>query len=316
MTRASTANLRSLLAIVAIPLLFSACSDFAGRTLRLDDQARAGPAPNGEFPIHVHELPPVLASQFPTFGFSIPIKNHDQSRAVIQLTGTSCACTELTLGKSDLDPGESTTVKGKYTTAGRHGRQRQYIDLLANGRLFQRHEIWFDIYPEFRLASDGNRIDLPKVDPSSTVHFIAEVECFADSVSALPPVVSPELSLPGWKCIVTSGSTSNVVCGVVKRSFSISIFGSAPPVPGRYYGILKLSGMGEGGQGHCFEVVGDVATHIERYPSELFFSQATERSKVLKLVLRRRDGEMLTVLGCRATAGGLEVRVVDTPRRV
>jgi archaellum component FlaG (FlaF/FlaG flagellin family) len=63
-----------------------------------------------------------------TFDF----KNTGKSNLIIRKTSASCGCTASTPEKTELKPGESSTLKVTYNSAGRQGNEKKTITVITN----------------------------------------------------------------------------------------------------------------------------------------------------------------------------------------
>lgn len=60
------------------------------------------------------------------------LTNTGQSNLIIRKTKASCGCTAITLGENTLAPGQSTTIRATFNSAGKHGRQYKSITVITN----------------------------------------------------------------------------------------------------------------------------------------------------------------------------------------
>ncbi len=60
------------------------------------------------------------------------LTNTGQSNLIIRKTKASCGCTAVTLGDNTLAPGQSTTIRATFNSAGKHGRQHKSITVITN----------------------------------------------------------------------------------------------------------------------------------------------------------------------------------------
>ena len=60
------------------------------------------------------------------------VTNDGKQTLNIRQTATNCGCTSVILPKKDLEPGESTTMKVKFDSKGRRGRQYKTVTIFSN----------------------------------------------------------------------------------------------------------------------------------------------------------------------------------------
>lgn len=74
------------------------------------------------------------------------LTNTGKSDLMIRKTKASCGCTAVTLGDKTLSPGQSTTIRATFDSAGKSGRQYKTITVITNDPLD----------PEIQLNIQGN----------------------------------------------------------------------------------------------------------------------------------------------------------------
>lgn len=60
------------------------------------------------------------------------IRNTGKSGLIIRKTKTSCGCTAVTLGENTIAPGQSTTIRVSFNSAGKLGRQYKTVTVITN----------------------------------------------------------------------------------------------------------------------------------------------------------------------------------------
>lgn len=74
------------------------------------------------------------------------LKNTGKSPLFIRKTKASCGCTAITLGDKAIQPGQSTTIRATFNSAGKSGRQYKTITVITNDPQ----------HPETELTVSGN----------------------------------------------------------------------------------------------------------------------------------------------------------------
>jgi hypothetical protein len=96
---------------------------------KMTEKQRAN-APKASFNTTRHNFGTVKTGTSVKYAFEV--KNTGKSELVIRRTSASCGCTATHPAKTNLQPGESTTIEANFNTSGRSGRQIKTITVITN----------------------------------------------------------------------------------------------------------------------------------------------------------------------------------------
>ena len=82
------------------------------------------------FPVLNHDFGKMLDGD--TKEYSFVVKNTGENTLIIRKVKTSCGCTAADLKKTEIKPGEETSIDVKFDSSGTHGKQLKTITVICN----------------------------------------------------------------------------------------------------------------------------------------------------------------------------------------
>jgi hypothetical protein len=86
--------------------------------------------PKAVFPVVNHDFGKIVDGDVKEYSFVI--KNNGEGNLIIRKVKASCGCTAADLKKSEVKPGEETTLDVKFDSSGTHGKQIKTITVICN----------------------------------------------------------------------------------------------------------------------------------------------------------------------------------------
>ncbi len=168
------------------------------------------------------KLPPQLVSiEGPVIEHSFVVQNKTNEQIQFKHVSTSCGCTEATLGKELLEPGEETTLELVANLAGRSGPQRFMCLLHVEGQSPWVYEVNLDALQRFEISPQV--IQLGEITPNvDSEAFMADLIVRAPKSDGIPAVLGLE-PYEGLDIDIKGPSNNTVNHGIVEAEYKLSI---------------------------------------------------------------------------------------------
>ncbi len=131
--------MKTLIAVISVSALLFLFSCNSGGRIDTDvvnnpntasGKADLSSLPSFDFEEEVHDFGKIREGE--SVSYSFVFKNTGKSDLIISDVSTSCGCTVPSYPKTPIKPGQSSTIKVTFNSAGKHGFQTKNIVIAAN----------------------------------------------------------------------------------------------------------------------------------------------------------------------------------------
>ncbi len=181
----------------------------------------------------------VFVGEIPRLTSIVPIQNNSGRSVRFDRVTKNCACSGAELEKSDLAPGETTTLAFSANLLGRSGPQRFTCELIEEDGTVWRVEISAIVYEFFKVSS--HTINFGQLSPlqSATKQLVAQ--CSAMERSTLPEAVSLSEQLGPIQVQIGLPVTSQDDHGMWHRKWNIDLSVSADQIIGTHQQLFQIT---------------------------------------------------------------------------
>ncbi len=264
----------------------------------------------------VEKLPPVFLEETPTLAHTFRVSNNTKAPIRFKKLAHTCACSDTTLDKNELQPGEETCLHLNARLNGRFGREAFSVTLMADdGGPEWTYQAEINIYERGHFEPAGIHFGFLKPRIQQERQAVLELYSRAEDVPfALLQIVS---SSEHVKVEAGEAATSLASDGIRVQKLPLTIVLIAQSSSGRAAAHITARYERDGTvyESHL-PVDWVVRSHFQTTPPRLFFGvlgSTTDDQLQQEVTLRRHDGKPFTVRNQQATRPEVECVVTGPP---
>jgi hypothetical protein len=224
----------------------------------------------------------------------------NRGNALLTLRGIrpGCGCTAATVGRSRLEPGESTEVLVEFSTKHFRGANRKGVDLLTDDPRVPRKRLTLDAFVWAPLAPDQDTVLFGDLKPEDRRKVSVRV---ASATGETIHVEDVDLSEAPWLGVATREEGKELF---VDMDFSAHLLPKD-----RTSGIDTVTVRAPAPEASTFsiKVLWDKFLPVEAQPRQVAWSGPAGESRLATVTLQSRAGKPFRILSARATQPWIHV---------
>jgi hypothetical protein len=259
---------------------------------------------------HIYQVPPIFVGDSLDFQYDIPVRNESDSLVRFTRIRQSCSCSAATkLAAMELEPGQETTLHFHADLRGRLGPQRYICYLVEAGGVEWTYGVETSLHERARFVPHGS-IHFGMVNPRADESRELEFRLHAENERALPAKVTFRTEGEHLKVQALQDTIEEQPDGTCVRSYRLQVGLYAPQTPGLGHHLVYAEFERQGVKQKVESGVSwNVRSFYEVQPAQAYFGTvdtATSESIERQLIIRRTDGEPLTIKSVKSPSDALQ----------